>query len=316
MKNLRGLKVLVSTSTFAEADKAPFKRLKATGLKVITNPFRRKLTKGELLKLFGKDVVGLIAGLETIDREVLEKSHLKVISRCGAGLDNVDLKAAKDLNIRVYSTPDAPVTAVAELTVAAMLSLLRNIPRMDRDMHNSKWVKRPGVQLNGKTVAIIGFGRIGQRVAGILKACGARLLAVDPAFSGIVSGVSIVKLEKALKEADIITLHSSGSYRLLGAREFGLMKREVFLLNAARGKLIDEKALVSALDSGRVAGAWLDVFKEEPYRGPLCQYEQVILTPHVGSYSKECRLRMEIEAAENLIAGLRETKTQEAIKCA
>ena len=159
-----GIKVLIGPSSFAESDRAPLEKLTAGGVEVVPNPFKRKLTKDELLKLLGQDVVGIIAGLEPLDRDVLERSRLKVISRCGSGMSNVDLETARKRGIQVYSTPSGPTTAVAELTIGSLLSLLRNIHSSHQAMREGRWVKPIGRQLAGKTVAIIGYGRIGQKV--------------------------------------------------------------------------------------------------------------------------------------------------------
>jgi D-3-phosphoglycerate dehydrogenase len=293
-------KILLGPSSFAEIDKTPVERLQDAGFEVIANPYRRKLTKLELLRLLTPDVVGIIAGLEPLDREVLSQSKLKGISRVGAGLTNVDLKAAAELGIDVRYTPDGPTEAVAELTVGALLSLLRMIPAMDRALHASKWDKRIGTQLKDKTVAIIGYGRIGRRVAELLSPFNVRLLAVDPYPKPPVEA-ELVSLDEALAKADIISLHCSGESCLLGEREFQIMKRGAFLLNVARGGMIAEDALISALEDGRLAGVWLDTFCVEPYTGALCSREDVLLTPHVGSYTLECRLEMECEAVQNLL---------------
>ena len=289
------IKVLIGPSSFAAADKEPMKRLLEAGIEVIDNPFKRKLTKEELLKLL-PGIIGLIAGLETLDREVMETSDLKVISRCGSGMSNVDIQAAKEMGILVFNTPLAPVTAVAELTVGCLLSLIRQIPQANSDTHDRKWTKRIGRQLKGMEVAVIGFGNIGRRVGELVAAFGARVMAVDPALSD-----QTINLKDAIKQADAILVHAGGEDCILGEGEFNLMKQGVYLLNAARGGLIDENALKKALDDGKVAGAWLDTFKEEPYSGPLSDYSQVILTPHIGSYTAECRKAMELEAAKNLI---------------
>jgi len=275
------------------------------GFEVIDNPYKRKLTKEELLALI-PGVEGLISGLETLDREVLEKSCLKVVSRCGSGLSNVDLAAAKKLGILVKNTPLAPVNAVAELTVGCLIILLRQVMQMNTSLHRKEWKKIVGRQLSDMTVAIVGFGNIGRRVARFLLAFGAKIIAVDPVFSGIIDNVEIVSLEKALKQADIISIHTNGESCLLGEKEFSLMKHEVFILNVARGGLIDEQMLKKALDCKLVSGAWLDTFSVEPYTGIFCDYPQVLLTPHVGSYTLECRKNMEMEAVNNLIAGFDE----------
>ena len=298
-------KVLLGTSTFAELDQAPLERLVESGCEIIRNPFKRKLTKGELLELLSEDVTGLIAGLETLDREVLEKSKLKVISRCGSGLSNVDLQAAEMLRVKVFSTPSGPTNAVAELTMACLLSLLRQVPQVDRSMHERTWDKRIGIELRDRAVAVIGFGRIGQRVGQLLTAFDAKVIVVDPAYDDNQSSFIGMKIQEALPVADVVTLHASGMNSILGSPEFAIMKQGVFLLNAARGELIDEEALINSLETGKVAGAWLDTYREEPYSGLLCDYPQVILTSHIGSYTRECRRNMEMEAAENLLMGLR-----------
>jgi len=308
MRLLRSEKILIGPSSFSAIDASPMECLRETGCEVIDNPFKRKLTKPELVGLLGDGVTGLIAGLEILDREVLENSQLKVISRCGAGMSNVDLKAAEELRVKVFSTPDAPTIAVAELTVGALLGMLRMFSEMDRDLHAGRWNKRIGVEINGKTVVIIGFGRIGRKVAALLRPFNVRIIAVDPNLHETIEGIEVLPLDKALRGADIITIHSSGEGQLIGREEFKLIKKGAFLLNAARGGLIDEESLIRALEEGKIKGAWLDTFSIEPYTGPLKKYPQVILTPHVGSYTMECRKSMEMQAVNNLISAFREEK--------
>lgn len=305
-------KILIGPSSFAEVDYTPMERLKASGYAVVDNPFHRKLTKEELLDLLEDDVAGIIAGLETLDREVLEQSRIRVISRVGAGLSNVDLQAARDLGIQVFNTPDAPTHAVAELTIGAMLSLLRMIPRMDRVLHERQWQKIIGSQLQGKTVVIIGFGRIGRRVATLLSPFDVKILVVDPFVDETAcGGFRQAALQDALSEADIITIHSSGQDCIIGENEFSSMKKGAYLLNVARGGVVSEQSLIKAIEDKTLAGAWLDTFEEEPYKGALWAYPNVILTPHVGSYTAECRLRMESEAVENLLKALKSNKWPE-----
>jgi len=298
---LNNQKVLLATSSFAARDITPRKRLEESGVQIIDNPYKRRLTKQELLELLSQGISGIIAGLEPLDREVLEKSQLKVISRCGSGLSNVDLVAAKELGIKVCFTPDGPTQAVAELTLAAMLNLLRLVEKMSSDLHQGKWNKIVDNQLAGKTVAIVGFGRIGQRVAELIKPFNTEIIVVDPAISKTDLGFKVCSLNKALEQADIVTLHCSGEEEIVGSHEIALMKPGVFLLNAARGTLINEAALVEGLETGKVKGAWLDTFNKEPYTGTLTKYDQVLLTPHVGSYTLECRKSMELEAVGNLV---------------
>jgi len=301
-------KILLGPSTFAEKDPAPLTMLSSAGFAVLENPYKRKLTKHELLELLLDDVVGIIAGLETLDREVLQKSKLKVISRCGSGMSNVDVDSARELGIAVFNTPLGPTQAVAELTVGCLISLIRQVPPMDRALHAGKWDKRVGRQLKGMKVFVIGYGRIGQTVAKLLGSFETEILVCDPGYGADEIPFPLKNMEEGLPIADVVTLHISGEDRLLGRREFKLMKPGAFVLNAARGEVLDEDALREALDTGRVAGAWLDTFGREPYQGPLTGYDQVILTPHVGSYTHEGRLQMELDAAENLIRGFNEAQ--------
>lgn len=297
-------KILIGPSTFAKLDPSPITVLEKAGFEVMNNPFGRKLVTRELLELL-PGVKGIIAGLENLDKNVLTASELEVISRCGSGMSNVDLEAAKELGIDVFSTPNGPTSAVAELTLGALLSLLRMLPVMDRDLHAGKWNKVIGMQLEGKSVAIIGFGRIGRRFAELLQPFNVRILVVDPDMRGKSLEFPLVSLEKALPQADIFSLHASGEKLIFGPNEFKILKPGSFLLNAARGGQIDEVSLVEALKEGKVRGAWIDSFHQEPYFGPLAEFSQVILTPHVGSYSVECRRAMEMESVQNLIKGLK-----------
>lgn len=298
-------KILIGPSSFAETDKTPLKRLLAAGFTVIDNPYKRKMTKEELLMLLQDDVVGILAGLEPLDRDVMSRSHLKCISRVGAGMTNIDLQAARELNISVFNTPDGPTSAVAELVVGTLVSLLRWIPQSNFALHNQKWVRTMGGQIEGKTVAIVGFGRIGRRIAELLASFRVKLIAVDPYLKeGEAIPYLLLSMEEALPQADIITIHTSGDECLFDMVTFSKMKRGSFILNAARGNIVSEEALIKALEEGIVAGAWLDTFAKEPYEGPLCNYENVILTPHIGSYTAECRQSMENEAVSNLLKEL------------
>ena len=297
-------RVLLATSSFAEKDRLPLEKLLAHHCEVILNPYKRKLAKEELLNLLSDGVTGIIAGLEVLDREAMERSNLKVISRCGSGLSNVDIQAAQSLGIQVFSTPSGPINAVAELTMGCLLSLLRQICQMDRAMHDRKWDKSIGFELRDRCVAVVGFGRIGRRVGNLIEAFGAKVLAVDPAFTATTEAFTLMTLQEALPLADVVILHASGEDTIIGGAEFARMKRGSYILNAARGGLIDEGALLAALESGIIAGAWLDTFTEEPYSGPLCDFPQVMLTSHIGSYTLECRRKMEMEAVDNLLRGL------------
>jgi D-3-phosphoglycerate dehydrogenase len=298
-------KIFIGPSTFAELNPAPKIALEEAGFEIINNPFRRKLVESELMDSLA-GVSGIIAGLEPLSKEVLKASELRVISRCGSGITNVDIETARELGIKVFSTPYGPTSAVAELTLGALLSLLRMIPMMDRDLHKGKWNKRIGRQLERKIVAIVGFGRIGRRFAELLAPFNVRILVVDPNLEGTSIEFPVLSLREALAQADIVSLHASGEAIILGPNEFKIVKPGAILLNTARGAQIDEAMLVKALEKGKIQGAWIDSFQQEPYSGPLTQFEQVILTPHIGSYSIECRRSMEMESVQNLIRGFKE----------
>jgi D-3-phosphoglycerate dehydrogenase / 2-oxoglutarate reductase len=305
------MKIVITTASFAEFDARPLQFLKNAGYDVVLNPYGRTLTSAEVNAL-AADAVGIVAGTEPLDRSVLEKlSSLRFICRCGAGMDNVDLAAAGELNIKVDNTPSGPTLAVAELTVGLILDLLRKSTRMDREMRACIWKKRMGNLLSGKKVGIIGFGRIGQKTAELLTAFGCELSYYDSADIQGCKDLRIKKLElsELLRSCDILTIHVSGKYEkpLLGPREFEMMKEGAWIVNVARGGAVDEEALCSALREGRVAGAALDVYEKEPYDGSLREVENVILTPHIGSYAREARIEMEIEAAQKLVEGLEET---------
>ena len=296
------MNVLITTSSFG---KDAIQILEQSGFEVINNPYKRKITQIELTSLL-EGVWCVIAGLEQYDYDILSKSELKVISRCGSGLSNIDLNVAKKLNIAVYNTPEGPTQSVAELTIGCLLTLIRDVPNVNNLMHTGKWEKVTGHLLKDMKVLLIGYGRIGKTVARILDAIGAKILVFDPFVSGknIPENFTKVDLDGGIKIADVITLHSSGKDLIIGQKEFNLMKRGVYILNVARGGLIDEDSLEKGIISGKISGAWLDTFEREPYKGPLSKYEQVILTPHIGSYTIQGRKTMEMDSVKNLINGI------------
>lgn len=302
--------VLTTTSSFAQEDPRPRELLAAAGLEVRSNPHGRKLTEAEVAALLAEHrPTALFAGVEPLTAKVLDgaRSHLKVISRCGVGLESVDLAAAERLGIPVLSTPDAPSPAVAELAVGLMLSVLRQIPAADRGVRAGKWKALQGRLLGDKTVGVVGLGRIGGRVARVCAAFGARVLGCDERPCAV-PGVENAGLDALVTQSDVVTLHlplTDATRGLFGAERLSRMKKGAVLINVSRGGLVDEAALLEALKSGRLGGAGLDVFEKEPYDGPLRELEQVVLTAHMGSAAKECRARMELEAAENAVASLR-----------
>jgi D-3-phosphoglycerate dehydrogenase len=305
--------ILITTSSFAKDDISPLDLLRKAGYETIINPYRRKLTEDEVLNLLLEvKPTGMIAGLEPLTARVLQQAKgLKVVSRCGIGLDNVDLDAARGLGITVRNTPDAPTEAVAELTIGFIFNLLRKISFLDRELRKGNWSKESGGLVRDKKVGIVGLGRIGKRVAEMLLALGAKVAGTDiqPDYEWLqTKQVPLISLEELLKQSEILCLHVSytgSSEFLIGRKEMEAMPKGAYLINTSRGEIIDQDALYSMLTGGHLSGAALDVFTQEPYSGPLTKLDNVVLTPHIGSYAREARIEMEIQATENLIEELR-----------
>lgn len=273
------------------------------GIEVSDNPYKRKLTEDEIIAHL-EGATGLIAGLEPLNERVFAaRPELKVIARVGIGMDNVDQEAAKRHGIKVSNTPDGPTAAVAELTLAALLSIARGVSSANAALHAGKWEKRIGFSLAGLKVLIIGYGRIGQCTAALLRTLYCEVKSYDPHQS-----CDFQSLEAGLQWAEVISLHASGNERILGAAEVDAMQDGVVILNSARGGLIDEDALFQGLQSGKIQACWLDVFSREPYTGKLVQCDNALLTPHIATYSKQCRLSMESQAVSNLLRDLHDVR--------
>ncbi len=274
---------------------------------VLFNTLGRKLASLEIIK-FASDSAGIIAGTEEYSREVLQKfSNLKAISRCGAGVDNIDLAAAKEMGIKVFNTPDAPTLAVAELAVGLMLNLLRGVSLTDRQVRNGIWLKYTGNLLKGKNIGIVGFGRIGRKVAELLCPFAVHIAYYDINIKDANSAYTFKPMWDLLAWADIITLHcppEKAGKRFLAEKELARMKSGSYLINTSRGGLIDESALYNSIKEGHLSAAALDVFQDEPYKGKLAELNNVILTPHIGSYAQEARIEMERQAVVNILKGL------------
>ena len=290
------------------ANFAQLSDLKKAGVEVKLNPFAARLTEEQVIDLLGTDTIGLIAGLEPLTQNVLKSAKsLKVIARVGTGLDSVDLVAAKELEIIVLNTPDAPTKAVAELTIAHILGLLRHVSQADRQIRSGVWKGLMGSLLETKTVGIVGFGRIGKRVATLLSAFGASVIISD---AQVKSGdFQNVGLDELCTRSDIVSLHlpySEATHHIIDEKRMNLMKKGSFIVNISRGGLVDEAMLLVALKSGHIAGAALDCFEQEPYEGELRNLENVQITAHMGSYARETRDLMEQEASRLLVNALHE----------
>lgn len=264
------LKVFISTGSFAEYDKTPLDLLESSGFEVILNPYKRKLKPEEVVEL-ARDCEGIIAGTEQLTEEVFKQlPQLRAVSRCGVGMDNVDLEAARKRGITISSTPDAPTQSVAELAIALVLNLLRRVNLVDKQVRSGAWSKEMGQLLSGKTVGIIGLGRIGKRVAELSRPFGVKILASEPKPDKKWVGenrVTLTSLEELLKESDIVTLHipyTEENRNLINAKRLKIMKRGAILINTSRGGLIDEDALYRALKSGHLGGRRSMLWKLSP----------------------------------------------------
>lgn len=305
-------KILVTARSFRNLEGEHQDLLRRAGYELAFSPYDRPLQPGELAELIG-DVVAVIAGLDSFTREVFEHApQLRVVSRFGVGVDNVDLTAATEHGVVVTITPGANAVAVAELTILLMLALSRRLILHDRWVRAGQWKRANGMELIGSTLGIIGLGRIGREVASRARAFGMRIVFTDPAPppEDQVRALEAVALplDELLSVSDVVSLHlplTDETYHLIGARELALMKPDAFLINTARGGLVDERALYEALKEGRLAGAAFDVFeKEPPDESPLFQLDNFIATPHIGSATVQTTRRMGIMAAQNALAVL------------
>jgi len=304
-------KILTSPSSFGQVGPEPVELLVKNGYEVINNPFGRKLTEDEVIEI-AKDCIGIVAGVEPLTKRVMDAlPALKCISRVGIGMDSVDLAYAAEKGIIVKNTPDGPTRAVAELTLAMTLSLLRKIPQAHYDLKNKIWKKQTGNLFLNKVIGVVGLGRIGRLVSQMFRALGNPVIGYDPyadAAWAATNGVELVDMQTLLAKAHVVTIHVPGNEdgsAVIGRSEIDIMKQGAFLINISRGGIVDEEALYKALDEKKLGGAAIDVFSVEPYSGALCDLENVILTPHLGSYAEEGKLLMEIDAVNNLINALK-----------
>lgn len=278
--------------------------------KGITVDDKAGITPEDLLKAVGDYEVIVVRSATKVTAPVIEAGKkLKLIVRGGVGVDNIDVKTAEARKVLVKNTPGASTESVAELALGLMFALLRKISQADASMKAGKWEKKAfeGIELGGKTLGVIGIGRIGLATAKKAHLLGAKkVLAHDILVTKAPADfVTMTDLDTLLKESDIITLHiplDKAKGATLGAREFGLMKPGVLIVNCARGGVVDEKALLDALNSGKVAGAAVDVWAKEPTDNPdLPKHPAVVALPHIGASTKEGQGRVGGEVADIVI---------------
>lgn len=301
------MKVLITSNSFGKYSSQPMEILKSAGFEVVLNPYHRVMNEEEFMHEI-KDADAVILSTENLNRRVIDQAPLlKVVSRYGVGTDNIDKEYCRQKGIPVTITKDSNNNAVAEYAVALMLATLRKIPIANDYARKGEWKKFTGLDLSGKTVGIAGLGSIGKEVVKKLKSLNVSILVYDVNFDE--AFINEYKIEKStfndlISRSDIISLHMPGigEKPLLGDAEFRMMKQDCVLINTARASLIDTDALVSALESGRVYGAALDVHPQEPaFDERLCAMENVILTPHNAAVSREAVDKMSMSAARNVI---------------
>ena len=322
MKDLKDCKILVTPTSFGSQDPKIKIDLENLVDEVVYNTTGKPLNSGQLQNLLA-DVDGYIAGLDEIDAEALASApNLRVIARYGVGYNNVDLSAADKQGIIVTNTPGANAIAVAELTVGLILNMLRPIIPAVQRTKSGEWPRFKGYSLEGKTVGLLGLGAIGKEVARRLIGFGCNILAYDlypdEKFTAE-HGIKLALLDDILPAADILSLHLPGTPETIGMvnGEFiNKMKSGAWLVNTARGDLIDQAALLQALEAGKLRGAALDVYPEEPPAAdsPLFKLEQVITTPHMGAHADSAANLMGSMAVEECLRVLKGEKPKYQVK--
>lgn len=313
MKPLDECRVLVTPTSYGKHDPSLRARLEAEVGEVIYNQTGRPLASAELAALI-PGIDGYIAGLDVIDRSVIAAADcLRVIARYGVGVDAVDLDVASEKGIVVTNVPGANSVSVAELAIGLLLSLARNIPAAGQATRTGAWPRLSGTSLKGKVVGLLGFGSIGQEVARRLAGFDCTILAYDPCLDGVKAaalGVTAGPREELLQRADFLSLHcplNEETRGLVDAAFLDKMKPGAYLVNTARGELVDELALLAALKSGQLRGAALDVFSQQPPEAdnPLLALPQVLASPHMGAHTDEAMNAMGWGALNACLAVLR-----------
>jgi D-3-phosphoglycerate dehydrogenase len=278
-----------------------------TGWKVETHV---GLSAAEIPQAVENADVLIVRSSTKLTREILDAAkRLKVIGRAGIGVDNIDMEAASERDIRVVNTPGATTTSVAELTLGALLSLARQVHAADASVRRGEWNRSAfqGLELKGKLLGLVGLGRIGREVAKLAQAFGMRVVATDPYLDGNqAAGVPLTSLEELLKRSDFVSLHlplDDETRGLLDRTKLETMKRGAFLVNLGRGGLVDEEALADLLERGHLAGAALDTYATEPPGDSierLRRHPRTLLLPHLGAQTREGQIRVGMELVDGV----------------
>ncbi|MFW5985776.1 MAG: phosphoglycerate dehydrogenase [Halanaerobiales bacterium] len=302
------MRVLVTPRSFASTSKKPREILEEKGYEIIYNNKGRPIKKKEMLEMV-TEIDGIIIGIDPFDADIIGRAQkLKVISKYGVGVDNIDLSAAEKKGITVCNTPGANTDAVADLAFGLMLALARRIPEADRETKAGNWKKIVGNSVYGKTLGVIGLGKIGRSLVKRAQGFEMDILAHDICRDNPFArkhDIKYVDMDRLLKESDYISIHTplnKETRNMIAAEELYKMKDSAFLINTSRGGIVDEEDLYQALSSENLKGAALDAFVcEPPDNSPLRNLDNVIMTSHNGSYTEEAIASMGIKAAQNLI---------------
>ena len=310
-------RVLISAPYFLPALEEFRSRLEAAHVDIVTVPVCERLSEAELLPLI-ETIDAAICGDDQFTEKVLRAGpRLKVISKWGTGIDSIDIGAAAKLGIRVCNTPNAFTDAVADTTLGYVLSFARGLPRMDHDVRRGRWSKLDLISLKECTLGVVGVGNIGKAVVRRARAFGMQALGVDPVPVDVSfleeTALAMGSLRTLLEESDFVSVHcdlNPTSFHLVGRHELNLMKTSAYLINTARGAIIDEAALIDVLREKRIAGAALDVFEVEPLPAdsPLREFPNCLLAPHNANSSPEAHRRVHESTIQNLLNALLEIK--------
>jgi D-3-phosphoglycerate dehydrogenase / 2-oxoglutarate reductase len=298
--------VAVTPRSFRQTQGAHLLRLEQSGVLVRYPTVDRPLSEPEMLELV-EGCEAVIVGVEPVSAAVLDAGPIRVVVKYGSGLDNIDLDATSARGVTVVGTGRANARSVAELTIALMLALARHVVAHDRLIRSGSWSRRPGIELEGKRLGLVGYGAIGRTVARLAHGFGLVTVAHDPVLAE--ADVELVDLDELLTSTDVVSLHLPLDERtrgLVGTRELALMRPGALLINTARGGLVDEQALAEALRTGRLGGAAFDVFLEEPLPpdSPLLELDSFVASPHAGAATTEAARRASLLAVDLLLDAL------------
>ncbi len=315
------MKVLVTATNYTRYCSKGKKILTDAGLEVVENPHQRPYTSSELCRIIS-DIDAVVAGVDRWDEQIFSRaSRLKVIARFGVGVDNIDLEAAKQYGIAVCNTPGVNSSAVAEQTAAFMLSLLRRIPELNQAVREGSWTRPMFHELKTRTVGFLGFGRIARCTAEMLRGFHPKMIAYDRYPDYAVSeklGVKLVSADTLFRTADIISIHLPAleeTKHFIRAETIRQMKTGVYIVNTARGSIVNEEDLAEALRSKKIAGYGTDVFEEEPVKkeNPLFGFENCIAAPHVSAETYENCEMTSIVTAEAVLSALSKKEPENRI---